>query len=685
LFDEAAYLLQSESGMRHLMGVSNVNAAKCGSEVFLAIDGGGSKTDAVAFLSNGHVLARVVLHTALNPNGAEIEMSQVLAELLDRLGREISLDAVAGVFVGLAGGSDAHVQAKVKACVASLLPAVVQVPVMHDAGAALWSGIEQVPGMALIAGTGTVAFGIDTNGNTFRVGGWGYLLGDAGGGYDLGLRALKAITAVHDGRGTDTTLMEQVLSAWRLTTVPELVPLVYQDGKKRIAALAPMVCEAAGEGDAVATRIVSEVAGAAAVLLRDALQLAESRDAVPCPFSVVLVGGLWGALEFKQAFDRHLREMSLMERVTLIRPSLPPVFGGARLLMHACQLKVDTVFSTNFQKSLVEMAFESHGPFELKQAADQAPRSESSLDLGALGTERGNPAMRDLDTWDTLTIVNLIATSNKDAIAAVAAEAKSIAAAVEGIYARLSQGGRLFYVGAGTSGRLGVLDASECPPTFGVSFEKVQGVIAGGESALIYPAEGAEDDASQGGKDLQERGLSATDVVVAIAASGRTPYCIGALQAARAAEALTVSVSCNKAALLSQYAEFPIEVNTGAEMIAGSTRMKAGTAQKVVLNTLTTTVMIRLGKVFGGHMVDMLATNQKLILRARRIVMLAGELENEDVAGKLLERAQGNIKAAIVMAHTKATLESAQEHLAANRGYVRQAISAARNNELLGH
>jgi N-acetylmuramic acid 6-phosphate etherase len=679
----AAYLLQSKSGMRHLMVVSNVNLLKTASNVYLAIDGGGSKTEAVAFLPDGHVVAHVVLDAALNPNGAALTVPQVLAELLDALGREVSLELVLGVFVGLAGGSDPKVQANVESYVASVLPGAKHLQVTHDAVAALWSGIEQPPGLVLIAGTGTVAFGIDAKGAAFRAGGWGYLLGDAGGGYDLGQRALQAITAAHDGLGADTILTEQVLRAWSLRSVPELVPLVYRDGKQRMAALAPMVCAAAEAGDAVARRIVSEVSAATAGLLRDVLQFAGERYDVRFPLPVVLVGGLWRSPEINQAFEGHLLDTGLSSQLTLIRPSLPPVFGGARFFMDACGLAGDSAFEANFNKTLATLTCVRDGALaataELKTRAVTTvkPCLKSQLDLGALGTERDNPAMRDLDTLDSLTIVNLIAASNQEAISAVAAEAEAIAAAVEGIFARLSQGGRLFYVGAGTSGRLGVLDASECPPTFGVPHEKIQGVIAGGESALIYPAEGAEDVAQQGGLDLQARGLSAADVVVAIAASGRTPYCIGALQAARAVGALTVSVSCNKAALLSQWAELPIEVDTGPEMIAGSTRMKAGTAQKVVLNSLTTTAMIRLGKVFGGHMVDMLASNQKLKLRARRIVMLAGELASEAAAEALLEQAQGNMKAAIVMAHTGVDFEHAQARLAANGGYVRAAIHAS--------
>ncbi|CAA6690159.1 MULTISPECIES: N-acetylmuramic acid 6-phosphate etherase [unclassified Lentimonas] len=297
--------------------------------------------------------------------------------------------------------------------------------------------------------------------------------------------------------------------------------------------------------------------------------------------------------------------------------------------------------------------------------------------LGGLGTESRDLTLRGLDAMDSLTIVNLIADTNEQAVAAVRAEAASIAAAIEAVSARLGAGGRLFYVGAGTSGRLGVLDASECPPTFGVSPDMIQGVIAGGEGALVRSVEGAEDDASQGAEALRARGVTSGDAVMAIAASGRTPYCIGALQEARSVGALTVALSCNKNAALSEFADQPIEVATGAEVIAGSTRMKAGTAQKIVLNMMTTTAMVRIGKVYEGQMVDMAASNEKLRARACRIVMQTTDLATEAEAEQLLQQAGGNMKTAIVMARASVSREVAERLLEAAGGNVRDALTGS--------
>ena len=302
---------------------------------------------------------------------------------------------------------------------------------------------------------------------------------------------------------------------------------------------------------------------------------------------------------------------------------------------------------------------------------------ETVKSLGALGTESRDPALQDLDAMDSLAIVDLIAETNAQAVAAVRAEAASIAAAIDAVSNRLSAGGRLFYVGAGTSGRLGVLDASECPPTFGVEPEMIQGLIAGGEGALVRSVEGAEDEAGQGAEALRACGVTSKDAVMAIAASGRTPYCLGALEEARSVGALTISLSCNKDAALSALAEHPIEVATGAEVIAGSTRMKAGTAQKIVLNMMTTTAMIRIGKVYQGQMVDMVASNEKLRARACRIVMQVTDLASETEAEQLLEKAGGNMKTAIVMANASVAREVAEQMLDQAGGNVREALAVS--------
>ena len=238
-------------------------------------------------------------------------------------------------------------------------------------------------------------------------------------------------------------------------------------------------------------------------------------------------------------------------------------------------------------------------------------------------TEQRNAASDGIDAQPTIEILRIINEEDKKVAEAVTSQIPRIALAVDGIVERLSKGGRLFYIGAGTSGRLGVLDASECPPTFNVSPQTVQGIIAGGEAALARATEASEDDAGAGECDLQARGFTGNDVLVGIAASGRTPYVLGAVAAARRLGALTVGISCTPKSELSAAVEIAITPLPGPEIVTGSTRMKAGTATKLVLNMLSTAAMIRLGYVYSNLMVNVQPTNEKLLDRARRIVAAA--------------------------------------------------------------
>ncbi len=278
-------------------------------------------------------------------------------------------------------------------------------------------------------------------------------------------------------------------------------------------------------------------------------------------------------------------------------------------------------------------------------------------------TERRNPRTQQLDQATPRELVAMIAAEDATIPAAVAAVAEDIAEALELVEAAFRAGGRLFYVGAGTSGRLGVLDAAECPPTFGSPPEQVQGIIAGGSAALVGAVEGAEDDPAGGGAALDERSVSAQDVVIGIAASGVTPFVRGALTRAREIGAATVLVTCaDPPEEVRRQATLAIVIRTGPEVVTGSTRMKAGTATKLVLNTITTGAMVRLGKTYGNLMVDLQATNAKLVDRGQRIVM---EVAGVDRASAMtaLAAADGSVRTAIVVARTGSTRVEAERLL----------------------
>jgi N-acetylmuramic acid 6-phosphate etherase len=293
--------------------------------------------------------------------------------------------------------------------------------------------------------------------------------------------------------------------------------------------------------------------------------------------------------------------------------------------------------------------------------------------LEKLLTEQRNPASEGIDARAAQEILGLINAEDRKAAEAVGLEIPRIAQAVEAVVERLGRGGRLFYIGAGSSGRLGVLDAAECPPTFNVPAELVQGIIAGGEGALARAVEAVEDDPALGARDLVERGFTAGDVLVGITASGRTPYVLGAVAKARQLGALTIGISCTPASELSRAVEIPIEPLPGPEILAGSTRMKAGTATKLVLNMLSTAVMIRLGHVYGNLMVNVQPTNTKLADRARRIVAQAAGLDDPRAA-EFLEKSGGTVKVAIVMARLGATREEAEARLRTAGGRISEAL-----------
>jgi N-acetylmuramic acid 6-phosphate etherase len=299
-------------------------------------------------------------------------------------------------------------------------------------------------------------------------------------------------------------------------------------------------------------------------------------------------------------------------------------------------------------------------------------RTPGRLDLGGLVTEGVRKELADLDLRPTEDIVRLMAAEEHTVAEVVGAAAPAIAAAVDAIAARMRDGGRIIYAGAGTPGRLGVLDAAECGPTFGAG-GLVRAVIAGGEPALVRPQEGAEDNAAAAARDLAEAGLGPDDAVVAISASGRTPYAIGALHAARAAGALTVGIACHPGSELAAAADYPIEIVVGPEVISGSTRLKSGSAQKLVLNTISTAVMVRLGRTYGNLMVGVSAGSEKLVDRSRRIVAEATGLD-PDAAEAALAAAGGEVRTAIVATLAGVEADEARRRLAATGGAVRPAL-----------
>ncbi|MGQ4381987.1 N-acetylmuramic acid 6-phosphate etherase [Streptomyces sp. SAS_270] len=305
-----------------------------------------------------------------------------------------------------------------------------------------------------------------------------------------------------------------------------------------------------------------------------------------------------------------------------------------------------------------------------------SPYRDLRAELETLTTEAFRPELSGIDRLATLEIARIMNAEDATVPTAVAEQLPLIAAAIDDIAERMAKGGRLLYAGAGTAGRLGVLDASECPPTFNTDPSQVVGLIAGGPEAMVTSVEGAEDSRELAAADLTRLSLTADDTVVGVSASGRTPYAIGAVEHARAQGALTIGLSCNAGSALAAAADHGIEVVVGPELLTGSTRLKAGTAQKLVLNMLSTITMIRLGKTYGNLMVDVRASNEKLRARSRRIVALATGAPDEEIE-KALAATDGEVKNAILVILGEVDGPTAARLLEESAGHLRAALTAA--------
>lgn len=535
------------------------------------------------------------------PGGVRAAEATILA-----VARE--LGPVDEVIVGAAGALAAPDAARaLGAGLLTSLPAQ-RIAVTSDAVIAHAGALNGEPGVVLIVGTGVVALAIDADGALRTADGWGPWLGDEGGGAWIGAAGLRAALRAHDRRGPSTTLLDAARARFG---APQTWPAQFTDAAA-LASFAPDVL--AADSDATARAIVTAAAEALA---------ATARAVGDGP--VAMVGGLAGYAALRTQLD-------------LIPPAGDALDGALRLGA-------------------------IHEPHVIRVQAD--PKTRASQGLDALATEAVRPDLDDLDARPIGEIVALLVAAEGEAHQAVAAAVPPIAAAAEAIAQRLERGGRLIYAGAGTPGRLGVLDAAECGPTFDTDL--VRGVIAGGPVALTAAVEGAEDTFDS--TDLAD--LTAADALVGITASGRTPYVLGALEHARTVGALTVAIVNNPGSTAA--ADLVIELLTGPEVLAGSTRLTAGTAQKVVLNALSTSVMIALGKAYGPRMVDVRPTSAKLRRRAARIVRDAAGVD-EQAAAAALAAAGGHAKTAIVALLADVDAAEAATRLDRAHGRVRDAI-----------
>ncbi len=606
----------------------------------LGVDGGGSKTAVVILNEEKQELGRgqggVSNYHLAGTEGAKETLLNAMQEAAADAG--ITLTQITAATWALAGAARPADRRILQGMMEELLPDSHGL-IVTDALAALVGGIGSRRGIVLIAGTGAIAYGENGDGEQARAGGWGHIL-DHGSGYALAQAALRAVMQAEDGRQEPTVLSKKVQAALQLENISDLVNWIYAPRRNvtDIAALAPLVLQAAEAGDMAATAVIAQEADAlAAFVAATARRLGVWKR----PFSLLLMGGL-------------LKTDNFYRRVVLqaVRTKSP----------HAQFRQPQADAATGAALLALEMMGHPLTP--------SAAIGGSAADWAS---EQGNVLTEDLDLHSTLEIVGLMHLADRRAVTAVRPCLPAIARAIDAIAARMRQGGRLIYIGAGTSGRLGTLDASECPPTFGTSPDLVTSLMAGGERALTVAIEGAEDDPEAGRQDVARLAVGHLDTVVGIAASGRTPYVIGGMDEARRRGALTVALIANLPAPLAEMADHLIAPLVGAEVLAGSTRLKAGTTQKLVLNMLSTGVMVRLGKTYGNLMVDVRQHNSKLQNRARRIVQQACRI-SEDEAAVALADAGGHVKMAIVGVLLGCSPDEARERLDAADGVVRTAV-----------
>ncbi len=466
-------------------------------------------------------------------------------------------------------------------------------------------------GIVVNAGSGSSVTGRRGD-HVEKAGGWGHILGDAGGGYFISIQALRLVLREYDLHRGEAEFAASILRALSLNNFDQLVRWAQTADKMEIAMLAPVVCEAATNGDERVTEILEEGARA----LSEYTEAVATRLHLLAP-KVMLIGGLFQRDSiYTHTFKRRLKRILPDTRV--YTADEPPELGAAWLAAEMSEHPV------SWQKK----------------------STEKLDDLASAMTEQCNTHSENLEQMSASQLVELFVDEEKFVGEALQGAKADLASAIEMVSGSLRKGGRLFYVGAGTSGRLGVLDASEIPPTFGASPELMQGIIAGGVTALFRSVEGAEDERSNGALAIDERGVKDSDVVFGITASGRTPFVLGALAQAKSLGARTVLLSGNPGSDGNAGIDLRIHLVVGPEIVAGSTRLKAGTATKVALNIISTGAMVALGKVRGNRMIDLAASSVKLRDRAARLVAEQLQCDYDDAVERL-QNHDWNLRVAI--------------------------------------
>jgi len=597
--------------------------------VVIGVDGGATKTVATVVAEDGSVLS-VGTAGGANPlvwGDAAFDNIRSACDAALTVA-QTDWEDVSFAFVGMAGADEPNSNSQ-KFALSHLQPKLpIPFALDNDGIVAHAGALAGRDGIVAVAGTGAIAIGI-ANGQRVRVDGMGHWFGDEGSATWIALQGLRAATRAQDGRGEQTKLTEVLPKALMVNSLRDAASLLASGDltKFDLAFAAVTVAKAAEEGDKVAQKILQD---AASSLAESVVAVAKKLAHFDLPVS--FTGGVFRLTSkmpdlFREALSRQIPSAQVQE------PQLPPHLGAA--LLAAKQIGWDV--NERWIDKLVETG-KQWGYFDLGAGLVEV--------LPRLLSEQRNPASMFLDQLDVEAILNLINDEDQKVAPAVRQEIPAIAQAVRWAVRGLSRGGRLIYVGAGTSGRLGIMDAAECPPTFGTPPNWVIGVIAGGPQAVFRAVEGAEDDMEAGREEMRKLDVGENDVIVGLSVSGRTPFVIAAMDEARKRGAKTVAITVNRDAPIAAVADVVIAPVVGPEIVAGSTRMKAGTAQKLILNMISTATMVRLGRVRSNLMIDLRTWSVKLRERAKRIVaQLAGVSIPE--AEKALEANNWEVRKAI--------------------------------------
>ncbi|HIG29251.1 MAG TPA: N-acetylmuramic acid 6-phosphate etherase [Verrucomicrobiales bacterium] len=590
------------------------------SEVFLGIEGGGTKTLALSADQNGdHSICE-----EFGPCNLQLISDRKLLSLFREIHQRMPVPR--SVAVGLAGAYQKKQQGRIVRIAGQVWKGVSCYPT-HDLETAIysakddWSKTERAR-IVLISGTGSCCYGRSFSGKTARAGGWGHLLGDVGSGYDISITAVKECLRHYDRTGVLPKLGQLIAAELQINSPRDFIEWVHASHKGEIAALAPIVFQLRKRRDAIASRIVSD---AAQRLTEDALdchrRLVRGSHGVRFLFAGSVLLRQSGFAASIQRKLQHRHPHAIIEK--LERES---VWGAWKLAVQhsGCSLEERGLFSGKSRSGYVSANFligkNDEEPFEVP--AQRAPSP----------TEQRNPRSKKLDRMSDIKGVELMLKEDRLIPEALWKERRKISKVLGWITQAFATKGRLFYVGAGTSGRLGILDASECPPTFRTDPEQVQGIIAGGSRAIVRSVEAAEDNPQAGKLVISTRGIHARDVVIGIAASGRTPFVWGAIQEAAHRGAKTVMLCFNPHLIVPRTyrPDLVIAPDLGPEILTGSTRLKSGTATKCILNIWTTLAMVQSGKVIENLMVDLNPSNIKLRDRAIRIVVDLAEVDYQE-------------------------------------------------------